>query len=64
MFKGLVGNNPQALLDQLAKSNATCRLPNGTQVPVSQVLEQCKGKTPQEAFSQFGLDFSQFQALM
>lgn len=64
LFKSMVGGNPQALIDQLSKSNAVCRLPNGTQVPVSQVLQQCQGKSPEEAFRQFGLDYSQIKPLM
>ena len=64
MLKGLIGGNPQAVVDQLSRSNAMCRLPNGQAVPVSQVLQQCQGKTPDEAFRQFGLDFSQIQPLM
>jgi hypothetical protein len=64
MLRGLIGGNPQAVVDQLSKSNAMCRLPDGTSVPVSHVLQQCQGKTPDEAFRQFGLDFSQIRPLM
>ena len=64
MLRGIIGGDPQSVVDQLSQSNATCRLPNGTQVPVSQVIQQCKGKTPSEAFAQFGLDYSQLQDLM
>ena len=64
MLKSLVGGNSQALVEQLSKSNATCRLPNGTTMPVSQVLQQIQGKSPDEAFRQFGLDFSQIKPLM
>lgn len=64
MLKSLVGGNPQAVVEQLSKSNAMCRLPDGTFIPVSQVLQRCQGKSPDEAFRQFGLDFSQIQPLM
>lgn len=64
MLRSLVGGNPQAVVEQLSKSNAMCRLPNGQSMPVSQVLQQCQGKSPEEAFRQFGLDFSQIQPLM
>lgn len=63
MLRSLIGGNPQEVVDQLSKSNAMCRLPDGTVMPVSQVLQQCQGKTPDEAFRQFGLDFSQIQSL-
>ncbi len=63
-LKGLLGGDPQAALDQLSKSNAMCRLPDGSLITVSQVLQQCQGKSPDEAFRQFGLDFSQIQPLM
>jgi hypothetical protein len=33
-------------------------------VPVSQVVQQCKGKTPYEAFHEMGLDYSQVQPLL
>lgn len=64
LLKGLVGGNPQAVVEQLSKSNAMCRLPNGQSMPVSQVLQQCQGKSPEEAFKQFGLDYSQIRPLM
>lgn len=64
MLRSLVGGNPQAVVEQLSKSNAMCRLPNGQSVPVSQVLQQCQGKSPEEAFKQFGLDYSQIRPLM
>ena len=64
MLRSLVGGNPQAVVEQLSKSNAMCRLPNGQSVPVSQVLQQCQGKSPEEAFRQFGLDYSQIRPLM
>lgn len=64
MLRSLVGGNPQAVVEQLSKSNAMCRLPDGTFIPVSQVLQRCQGKSPDEAFRQFGLDFSQIQPLM
>lgn len=64
MLKSLVGGNPQAVVEQLSKSNAMCRLPNGQSMPVSQVLQQCQGKSPEEAFRQFGLDYSQIRPLM
>lgn len=64
MLKGLIGGNPQAVVDQLSRSNAMCRLPDGTFIPVSQVLQRCQGKSPDEAFRQFGLDFSQIRPLM
>ena len=64
MLRSLVGGNPQAVVEQLSKSNAMCRLPNGQSMPVSQVLQQCQGKSPEEAFRQFGLDYSQIRPLM
>lgn len=64
MLKSIIGGNPQPMIQQLASSNAMCRLPNGAQMPVSQVLQQCQGKSPEEAFRQFGLDYSQIQSLM
>ena len=64
MLRSLVGGNPQAVVEQLSKSNAMCRFPNGQSMPVSQVLQQCQGKSPEEAFKQFGLDYSQIRPLM
>lgn len=64
MLRSLVGGNPQSVVEQLSKSNAMCRLPNGQSMPVSQVLQQCQGKSPEEAFRQFGLDYSQIRPLM
>lgn len=64
LLKSLVGGNPQAAIEQLSKSGAACRLPDGTTTPVSQVLQQCQGKSPEEAFRQFGLDYSQIRPLM
>lgn len=64
MLKSLVGGNPQQVVEQLSRSGGMCRLPNGTAVPVSQVVQQCQGKSPSEAFKQFGLDFSQIQSLL
>lgn len=63
MLRSLVGGNPDALLSQLSKSDATCRLPDGTTMPVSEVIRRCQGKTPEEAFRQMGLDFSQIRPL-
>lgn len=59
MLKSLVGGNSQALVEQLSRSNNLCRLPDGTTMTVSQVIQQCQGKTPDEAYRQLGLDFSQ-----
>ncbi len=64
MLRSLVGGNPQSVVEHLSKSNAMCRLPNGQSMPVSQVLQQCQGKSPEEAFKQFGLDYSQIRPLM
>lgn len=63
-LKSLIGGDPQALVDQMSRSGAVCTLPDGTRMPVSEVIRQCRGKSPDEAFRQMGLDFSQIRPLM
>ena len=63
LLKSIVGNDPQGLLRQLASSDAECRLPNGTTMKVSDVIKECEGKSPADAYRQFGLDFSQIRPL-
>ena len=64
MLKSLVGGDTQGVMQQLSKSTNMCRLPDGQAVPVYQVIQQCQGKTPEEAYRQFGLDFSQVKPIM
>ena len=63
MLKSLVGGDPEAMVDQLSRSDAMCTLPDGTKIPVSEVVQRCQGKSPDEAFRQMGLDFSQIRPL-
>lgn len=46
--------NPQALMSQLVQSDRNFAL----------FVEQNKGKTPEQAFSEHGFDFSQFKNLI
>lgn len=45
--------NPQALMSQLMRTNPTFKA----------FAEQNAGKTPEQAFSEHGLDFNQFKGL-
>lgn len=46
--------NPQALMDSLMRTNPTFRA----------FAEQNAGKTPEQAFSEHGLDFNQYRGLI
>lgn len=53
-IKGMVGGNPSAFIDYLSQSDPDfARFAQGLQ-----------GKTPEQAFQEHGLDFSQFAGLL
>ena len=53
LIKQLRGGNPQALFDQMYQSNPQFR----------DFANSMKGKTPEEAFREHGLDYNQFKNL-
>lgn len=52
-IKNASQGNPQALFNQMMQSNPQFRA----------FAESMKDKTPEQAFSEYGLDFSQFRGL-
>ena len=42
-------------------ANAKCTLPNGQQVGIDEFAKMMSGKSPDQAFSENGKDFSQFR---
>lgn len=53
-FKGAVGGNPQAAFDHMYQTNPQFR----------QFADSMRGKTPQQAFQENGLDFTQIRGLL
>lgn len=53
-IKSAMGGNPQALFQNMMQNNPQFK----------QFAQQMQGKTPEEAFSQFGLDFNEIKGLM
>lgn len=52
--RGMVGGNPSAFIEYLSQND----------MAFSGFLNSVRGKTPQQAFQEHGLDFSQFSHLM
>ena len=52
--RGMVGGNPSAFIDYLRQNDSE----------FAAFLQGVQGKTPQQAFQEHGLDFSQFQNLL
>jgi hypothetical protein len=50
-------SNPKAAADYLDSIGAKCTLPNGQQATIGQLADMVRGKTPQQAFRENGLDF-------
>lgn len=53
-IKGAMQGNPQALFNNLMQSNPQFRA----------FAKSMEGKTPEEAFRQFGLDFEEIKGMM
>lgn len=53
-IKAMLGGNPQAIFQNMLKTNPQFR----------SFAESVKGKTPEQAFSEYGLDFNEVKALM
>lgn len=51
MFNSMAGNDPDAAFNQLYNANPQFR----------QFADSVKGKTPEQAFQENGLDFNQFR---
>lgn len=53
-FKSAMQGNPQALFNNMMQSNPQFR----------QFAQSIQGKTPEEAFKQYGLDFNEIKGMM
>lgn len=51
LFKSLVGNDPQAAFNHMYQNDPRFK----------QFADSMKGKTPEQAFSEHGLDYNQFR---
>lgn len=52
--KGMVGGNPSAFIDYLSQRDPS----------FAAFAQSVRGKTPEQAFSERGLDFNQFSGLL
>ena len=52
-------SNPKSAADYFDSIGAKCTLPNGQQATIGQLADMVRGKTPQQAFMENGLDFDQ-----
>ena len=55
----MMQGDPSPLIQQAISSGATCTLPDGSVLTLGQLMEQNKGRTPQEAFKAYGYDFDE-----
>ena len=56
------GGNMQAACNLLDRAGITRTLPNGQQVSASQFASMMQNKTPEQAFGDMGIDYSQIQS--
>ena len=49
--------SPQAVMQKLRDANIQAKLPNGQSVNIDQFVDMMKGKSLQQAYGEFGLDF-------
>ena len=56
------GGNVQAACTLLDRAGITRMLPNGQQVSASQFANMMQNKTPEQAFGDMGIDYSQVQS--
>lgn len=54
-------SDPRAAAEYFDSTGARCTLPNGQQVTIGQLANIVRGKTPQQAFRENGLDFNKVQ---
>ena len=57
MLRQMMQGDPSPLIQQAISSGAACTLPDGSTLTLEQLVEQSKGRTPQEAFKAYGYDF-------
>lgn len=62
-LKQAAGGNVQAACTLLDRAGITRTLPNGQQVSASQFANMMQNKTPEQAFGDMGIDYSQVQSL-
>jgi hypothetical protein len=60
-LKQAAGGDFQAACSFLDNAGITRTLPNGQQVTASQFAQMMRGKTPEQAFSQFGFDANEYR---
>lgn len=63
-LKGASGGNVLSACGLLDQAGITRTLPNGQQVSASQFAQMMQGKTPEQAFQEMGMDYSQMRNLM
>lgn len=59
MLRQMMQGDATPLIQQVISSGATCTMPDGTKLTLGQLIEQSKGRTPQEVFKACGYDFDE-----
>lgn len=64
MTSSIFNQTAPGVIRGMPPSGATCKLPDGRRVTLAQLAEIVKGKTPEQACKELGVDYSRLRNIM